>query len=285
MNDFLKQKNFGPKNSFSNFKLTSIQAVFVAFIIILGLQFVSALVVLPFTFTRNLEPLGMPLGFLLGGGVAIAMSMAYVRTRWKSINTHLLNPISFVVLILSVLLFLFMLPFAEYVTSIVPTKGIPFLENLYETLTNHFVAMFSDNFRLIAGFVTVCVLAPIIEEILFRGILLRGLLQNGVSPIAAIFLSSFLFGLAHLNPWQFLGAGILGSIFGYVYYRTKSLWLPMFLHALNNCISFFYLMKYKTMDTNVSNPDNSTSVIVFFALGLICAWIIYKLTENKHQWI
>lgn len=285
MNESSKYKKIESKHSFSKFKLSPLQAVFTAFILIMCLQFVSALVVIPFAFSRNLEPLGMPIGFLIGGGLAIIISIVYVKTKWESIVEHLLNPISLIVLILSVLMFLLMIPFAEYVTSIVPTTGISYLEKFYEMMSSHFINMFADNFKIITGFITVCVLAPIIEEILFRGIILRGLLQNGVTPIMSIFLSSFLFGLAHLNPWQFLGAGLLGAIFGYVYYRTKSLWLPVFLHALNNCISFFYLMKYKTMEANISDVDNSISVIIFFVLGLICAWIIYKLTENKHQWI
>lgn len=284
MNEFSELKK-SVSNNLSNFKLNPVQAIFTAFIVIVALQLIAAFVTIPFGFIKNLEPLGMPLGFLIGGLSAIFLSITYVKTKWKFIVDHLLNPISLMVLILSVLLFLFMVPFTEYVTSIVPTEGIPILEELYKVMSGHFESMFSNNYRKITGFITVCILAPIIEEILFRGIILRGLLQYGASPIMAIFLSSFLFGLAHLNPWQFLGAGILGAIFGYVYYRTQSLWLPVFLHALNNCISFFFLMKYNSMDVNVTDVDSSTSVTIFFILGLICAWIIYKLTKNKQQWI
>ena len=84
----------------------------------------------------------------------------------------------------------------------------------------------------------VAVLAPIGEEFLFRGIILRGLLAR-MRPWRAIGLTTFLFAAMHLNPWQ-VPAGLgLGLLCGWVYLRTRSLGLCILLHFLNNIGALF----------------------------------------------
>jgi membrane protease YdiL (CAAX protease family) len=82
-----------------------------------------------------------------------------------------------------------------------------------------------------------CVLGPICEELLFRGVLLKGLLRN-YRPAVAIGQSALLFGIIHLNPAQSVGAFIIGLVLGWLYYRTHSLVLCIGLHMLNNMLAF-----------------------------------------------
>lgn len=269
------------EKSFNKFKISVRNSLLVTLIAVLCLQFAAAFL----NFPSQLYPFSfhftLPLSFLIGGGVAIYILLNYVGTKWKSILEHLWKPSSLAVLFLSILLYLFSLPFVEFVSSMVPTQGVPYLEELYRKLSQSFEMMLDYK---VAGFITVCVLAPIIEEIIFRGILLRGLLQNGTSPILAIVLSSALFGMAHLNPWQFLGAGMLGAVFGFVYYRTKSLWICVFLHALNNMISYVFMIYYGTMDETVSNPNNSIAMVILFIGAIFVGLTLEKLTKNKEKW-
>lgn len=88
----------------------------------------------------------------------------------------------------------------------------------------------------------VCLLAPVMEELLCRGLILRGLLQR-MRPGWAIILSAFLFALMHGNLWQGVPAMLLGALLGFVYYKTGSLLLTMLMHAANNAFS---LMLIKT---------------------------------------
>ena len=81
------------------------------------------------------------------------------------------------------------------------------------------------------------VIAPLLEELLFRGILLNGLLR-AYAPWVAIAQSALLFGLIHFNPPQCLSAGLLGLLLGWLYYRTRSLGLCIALHVLNNGLGF-----------------------------------------------
>lgn len=263
------------------FKISIPKSLIVALITVICLQFSSAILNLPSQYFKELFHLTLPVSFLLGGGIAIYILLNYVETTWKDILESLWKPSSLAILFLSILLYLFLLPFVEFVSSMVPTQGIPFLEEFYKKFLESFEIMLDYK---IAGFITVCILAPILEEIIFRGILLRGLLQNGTSPVFAIFLSSVLFGLAHLNPWQFFGAGMLGAVFGFIYYRTKSLWICIFLHALNNMISFIFMLYYGTMDETVSNTNNSTFMIILFVGAIFVGWTLKKLTQNKEKW-
>lgn len=276
-----KDGNKEPIMEGNRFKFGIGSALSLFLLIIVCMQFISGLLIFPTKTLPVLTHILLPLSFLVGGGVAIFLTLKKLKIEWSVIKEHLYKPTSMAMLFLSVLLFISLLPFTEFLTSIVPTEGVPWLERLYQLLMESFDGML--DYKL-AGFITVCILAPIIEEILFRGILLRGLLQKGISPILAIVLTSFLFGLAHLNPWQFLGAGFLGSIFGFVYYRTQSLWLPIFLHALNNLISFTFMLKLGTMEGNVTDVDNTQIVNISFVIALFIGWTIYKLTQNRVKW-
>jgi membrane protease YdiL (CAAX protease family) len=82
----------------------------------------------------------------------------------------------------------------------------------------------------VATVVAVCILAPVLEEMLFRGIILRSFL-NQYSRGKAIYASAFLFGMAHLNIYQFVSAFLLGLLSGWLYERSRSLLPCIALHA------------------------------------------------------
>jgi membrane protease YdiL (CAAX protease family) len=82
-------------------------------------------------------------------------------------------------------------------------------------------------------FVTIAVVAPLLEEILFRG-----LLQNSLSkrlPVwAAIALSALIFGAMHMDFYAMPPLVLMGAIFGVIYHLTGSLRVTIVLHMINN---------------------------------------------------
>ena len=116
---------------------------------------------------------------------------------------------------------------SDYVTSIMPPMP-EWLEEALKSLT-------SGTFWV--NFICVSIFAPIFEEWLCRGMVLRGLLDRGVKPVWAILFSAVFFGFIHMNIWQMVPAIILGLIFGYVYWKTRSLKLTMLMHFANNTFS------------------------------------------------
>lgn len=84
------------------------------------------------------------------------------------------------------------------------------------------------------------VLAPIMEETLFRG-LIQGAITERDGATRGILLSALLFGVIHFIPQQVINAFLVGIILGYIYFRTRSLITVMLLHALNNGVAYLSL--------------------------------------------
>ncbi len=124
----------------------------------------------------------------------------------------------------------------------------------------------------IFAFLTLVIAAPIFEELFFRGIILEGFLKN-YSPRKAIIWSAIIFGSAHLNPWQFIGAGFAGLFIGWAYYKTGSLIPGMFIHFVNNLIGFIVGIASKgelfTFYEIFSNKTLYFSMFVLSAIILI----------------
>lgn len=93
----------------------------------------------------------------------------------------------------------------------------------------------SGNFWI--NLICVAVMAPLLEEWLCRGLILRGLLFSKVRPAVAIVVSALFFAFIHGNLWQGIPAFALGCLFGYVYYKTGSLKLTVLMHFTNNFTS------------------------------------------------
>lgn len=84
------------------------------------------------------------------------------------------------------------------------------------------------------------VLAPVMEETLFRGII-QGSIYRRDGAVKSILLSALLFGVFHIIPQQVINAFLIGIILGYIYFRTGSLLTVIILHALNNAIAYLML--------------------------------------------
>lgn len=123
--------------------------------------------------------------------------------------------------------------------------------------------------------VSAVIAAPILEEILFRGIILDGFLKN-YSPAKAIIWSGVIFGAIHLIPAQALNAAFIGIALGWVYYRTRSLWLCMFLHFVNNAVSSLEFLFEGEMDmsrnlTRVWTGNDTLYGVLLVGCAGICA--------------
>lgn len=89
---------------------------------------------------------------------------------------------------------------------------------------------------VLAALVVSIAVAPVCEEIFFRGFLFTGLAQR--MPVwAAIGVSAIVFGLAHADLGSFVPLVIIGVVLAVLRWRTGSLWPGIFLHALNNAVA------------------------------------------------
>ena len=111
------------------------------------------------------------------------------------------------------------------------TTSTPGMKAFYDKIVELLGQMTGGPFW--SSFLLTAIFAPIIEEWLCRGMILRGLLTK-MKPVWAIVISALFFAVIHMNPWQALNAFIIGVIMGYVYYKTGSLILTMIIHFVNN---------------------------------------------------
>ena len=91
-------------------------------------------------------------------------------------------------------------------------------------------------------FISVGILAPILEELFFRKLLIDRLRPFG--KIVCVFLPAFLFALFHMSATQIVYAFAVGAILAYLYYETGNYWLAVAIHAVFNWISGFIPMLF-----------------------------------------
>jgi len=85
-------------------------------------------------------------------------------------------------------------------------------------------------------FLVGAVVAPVVEEIFFRGFLFQGFRQK-YGWLTAMLLSSVIFGAAHLDPVSLIPTFVLGCVLAYVYHRSNSVWPGIIFHAAINSFS------------------------------------------------
>ena len=141
---------------------------------------------------------------------------------------------------------------------------------------------FEDAFtKDIFSIISVVIFAPLMEETLCRGIVLKGLLKN-YKPGNAIVISALFFAAIHLNPWQAIPAFFGGLFLGWVYYKTQSVVPCIVIHAtINATLTAFLFLPGKPQDflSMWGVPGYlaacSVSIVVFAA---VC-FIIQKKTQ------
>ncbi len=116
------------------------------------------------------------------------------------------------------------------------------------------------------------VVAPILEELIFRGVVQR-LLGRIVAPFIAVLVAAALFAVVHGTVQQMIVAFPCGVVLGYCYLRSGTLLVPIAIHALNNALAWLY----DGATLREAIPDDTfyaiiyASCAVFLAINIIFA--------------
>ncbi len=149
-----------------------------------------------------------------------------------------------------------------------------------------FLTTFESPSQLVVAMIVVAVLAGISEELLFRGVLQNITLRAFGNPHAAIWFAAFVFSFIHLQFYGFFPRILLGALFGYLYYWTKNIWVPIFAHFVNNGFTLMMAYLYSTKAVEV-NIEDTKSVPLSMALGsllltaLILRWFWMKRVMSR----
>lgn len=130
------------------------------------------------------------------------------------------------------------------------------------------------------GYFVICILAPLAEELVFRGAILRSLLEWKPSQRwAMIAISALLFALIHFNPAQMPHAFVIGLLLGWLYQRTGSIAPGVVFHWANNTVAYLMFRAY---------PDPSIRLVDIFsgqqrAVGAAIIFSLFILLPSLYQ--
>ncbi len=103
------------------------------------------------------------------------------------------------------------------------------------------VQSITDPLALAGACLSIIIITPICEEICFRGFIFNSLVRDWGMPAAAT-VSGLLFGAVHLSLLHFIPLSILGIVLAVSYYKSRSIWTPITIHALFNAIGIVTLI-------------------------------------------
>lgn len=155
------------------------------------------------------------------------------------------------------------------------------LQELMPALPDNTAATFEAIMHTSFGYVVLCLLVPFVEEMVFRGAILRSLLGTFGNRWAAILFSAALFAIVHMNPAQMPHALLMGLLLGWLYSRTGSILPGVAVHWVNNTVAYVVTIAFPmSSDMTLSRlfGGNQTSVIlsVVFSLFILLP-AIYQL--------
>lgn len=144
---------------------------------------------------------------------------------------------------------------------------------VYETFQNN-----PEIFQLL----TLCIVAPITEEVVFRGMMYRRL-KEYVDITAAVLLDALFFGIFHGNLIQGVYAVLLGILLCFVREKCRSMIAPVLLHMSCNTIAF--VMSYSSISRVIDeNPLIKIFVTVVELVGIfLCAYLVNEESEKKEM--
>ena len=166
-------------------------------------------------------------------GLIITTALADVTTlvlflilKWAEVSRHWVRTRPWTVLFWCVLA-----AFGAIIPSTYIQELMPELPNYAE---KEFELIMNNRF----GYFVIGLMAPLVEELVFRGAILRALLRWKSNPWIGIIISAVMFSVIHMNPAQMPHAFLIGILLGWMYYRTDSIVPGVVYHWVNNTIAY-----------------------------------------------
>ena len=164
----------------------------------------------------------------------IGMFIVFMK-RTTGYQVQLLSNISFVGMMLAI--------GCSFLFFLLLDRGLdPIFEGMFPQSEQDYQEMLESLIKSpLTSMIQVCVLAPIIEEILMRGVVLGGL-KNSYGTVTALLISAMLFACLHFNMVQTLSAFVCGIVLGLLYIRTNSIFCCIIAHGGYNLISYIVMV-------------------------------------------
>ncbi len=236
-------------------------------LIFIGIQLLGGAVVYPI-WTAVTGTADMTAAQLITTTVLTSLATIFVFLfwHWTEVSPHWIRTRPWVVLTWSVVAAM-----GALIPSMWLQEQMPELPNLMD---NEFDMILTNRW----GYLAIGLLAPLSEEIMLRGGVLKELLKK-FSPWVAIAISAVFFALIHFNPAQMPHAFLIGLLLGWMYWRTGSILPGVAYHWANNSIAYIFYNIYPNPDlklVDVMGSEQHVMMAVGFSL-LILLPAIFQL--------
>ena len=214
-------------------------------------------------------------------GLIITTALADVTTlvlflllKWAEVSKHWVRTRPWTVLFWCVLA-----AFGAIIPSTYLQEMMPELSNWAE---REFELIMNNRF----GYFVVGLMAPLVEELVFRGAILRALLRWKSNPWIGIVISAVMFSAIHMNPAQMPHAFLIGILLGWMYYRTDSIVPGVVYHWVNNTIAYVLFAFYPDPDMKLMDFFGGSQRTVLLAVAFsLCILVpsIYQLNLRMRK--
>ena len=200
------------------------------------------------------------------------------------------NPTGMVPMLLIILMMISVIPFINYMAEInlkmeIPIRALDKLLRSLESTAEEMMVAFTAT-KSIAGLLVnllmIGVIAAVGEELIFRGLLQRLLIDMVKNVHLAILFTALLFSAFHFQFFSFLPRFILGVILGYMMFYGRSIWYPILAHFVNNAMGviYYYFNARGSADDMLEEIGTSTLIpvaaVISLALFLLFGVLWYK---------
>lgn len=232
----------------------------------------------------------------IGAFLIPALLFAYCQDRmWFNYNAANRKPpysMTNIVLILSITLLPIVGVLSAFNQNIMPQEGAvaEFMRNMEEAANQilELVTRQHTTWDLIANLLIFAVLAGVCEEFFFQGALQPLMMKWTKNPHIGILITALIFSALHFQFYGFIPRFVLGVYLGYLFFWSRSLWLPILAHVLHNALSILidYTLQGRGIDTdNLQFTDVRGSIPTAISCTLVSAMAIVYLWRTYRDGI
>lgn len=149
-----------------------------------------------------------------------------------------------------------------------------------------FLTTFDSFPQFLLAFVVIAILPSIGEELVFRG-MLQNFLAKSVNIHIAIWIAAIIFSSIHVQFYGFVPRMLLGALFGYLYYWSANLWVPIIAHFFNNGFTLLmvYLNQEEVMNFDIENTESTPWYVIIISgiLSFLLMLYFYNFFKNYFQ--
>ena len=245
-------------------------------VVFVGIQLVAgALIQLIYILLKGQGAVVDATGLIITTALAdVTTLVLFLLLKWAEVSRHWVRTRPWTVLFWCVLA-----AFGAIIPSTYLQEMMPELPNWAE---REFELIMNNSF----GYFVVGLMAPLVEELVFRGAILRALLRWKSNPWIGIVISAVMFSAIHMNPAQMPHAFLIGILLGWMYYRTDSIVPGVVYHWVNNTIAYVLFAFYPDPDMKLMDFFGGSQRTVLLAVAFsLCILVpsIYQLNLRMRK--